>query len=407
MPLTVLKNLGLVLVSVVFAFILFESILALLNFPTQPFQRIKHSANMVEQRTNLEFSYVFETNDQGLRYDTIPLTKDSSEFRVFVAGDSFVEGVGVNNEDRFSNQLEKSFSTPSKPVKFVNGGLSGTGPLQYLRLFEQVGLSYQPDMLMLCIYMNDLANTPEKLVLPLSNKRQNQSQKKSYFAVAMPRLSAVIQTYFDNLQYHNQTSTNDFISTVRLRAEKTNIDVERFEAWRSQLPAPLIEAVNKNQFNGGIFSFGLFYPDYWADSIDLASDRAKKKWLNMRLILDRIVEKARQNGIPTAIVLLPAPFLHDETHFNDSNPWLLSGANLRKEWLTQNTPLQAGMQKWSQNRDLPFLDLTPHFRNLNSKVNYPLDGHWNPKGHSVASKAIENWLRSEMLIEEPITDDPQ
>ncbi len=57
--------------------------------------RYSHPAHFTQQRDHLDFSYEFATNDQGLRYDVIPLEKSAGSRRVFVLGDSFTEGVGV------------------------------------------------------------------------------------------------------------------------------------------------------------------------------------------------------------------------------------------------------------------------------------------------------------------------
>jgi lysophospholipase L1-like esterase len=82
---------------------------------------------------------------------------------VFVSGDSLTEGVGVDESERFTALLEDQFASSAADVLFINGGLGGTGPLQYGRLFLEVGLKYNIDALLICVFVNDVANTPEEI----------------------------------------------------------------------------------------------------------------------------------------------------------------------------------------------------------------------------------------------------
>ena len=54
-----------------------------------------------------EFEYQFRTNSLGFRDKERPLKKPKNNYRIFVTGDSFTEGNGVDEESRFTNLLEK------------------------------------------------------------------------------------------------------------------------------------------------------------------------------------------------------------------------------------------------------------------------------------------------------------
>ena len=136
-----------------------DQALGLLGYPSEVPIPYPHPSNFKELRKNVEFEYEFVTNDKGLRYPDISEQKKPRETRIFVVGDSFTEGVGVDYSDTFSAQLERHFNGRLGSEKlFINAGLGGTGPLHYWRIFLNVGLKYDLDSVLICLYANDLAN---------------------------------------------------------------------------------------------------------------------------------------------------------------------------------------------------------------------------------------------------------
>ncbi len=138
-------NVGLVIGFFTLSFFLLDGILALFRFPVVKTHPPRHT----EVRKNIEFQYEFSANSLGLRYPEVPFKKPSQDLRVYVAGDSFVEGMGVREEETFCALLEKKFTTAQHDVHFINGGFAGTGPMEYGNVFLQVGLKVHPDGLLL------------------------------------------------------------------------------------------------------------------------------------------------------------------------------------------------------------------------------------------------------------------
>ena len=120
---------GLFLAAVVLSVFLFDWILLFLNFPSEASNRFSHPANFEELRQNIEYQYSFKTNDRGLRYHDLASKTVSNSHTVFVVGDSFTEGVGVDEDKRFTDLLEDHFKSSGASLLFINGGLSGTSPL--------------------------------------------------------------------------------------------------------------------------------------------------------------------------------------------------------------------------------------------------------------------------------------
>lgn len=89
-------------------------------------------------------------NAVGLRTALLPdEPKAADELRVLVTGDSSVYGWGQPDGKTYAEQLEKLLDrlTPQHRVRVVNLGVPGYSTVQTLRLLEDLGWSYDPDLL--------------------------------------------------------------------------------------------------------------------------------------------------------------------------------------------------------------------------------------------------------------------
>ena len=87
------------------------------------------------------------SNSDGFR-SSRELDEPDSRYRILVVGDSFVFGLGVEVEERFSDVLERL--EPSWRVD--NLGMVGFGLDLMVRSIEHVGLKARPDMVVLAVY---------------------------------------------------------------------------------------------------------------------------------------------------------------------------------------------------------------------------------------------------------------
>ncbi len=153
-------------VSVAVSFFLAEQILGLLGSPATRELQVTHPPNYRELRENIEFTYEFATNSEGLRYHEIPLQKPAGQTCFIVLGDSYTEGFGVEQDETFTPELEKRFNkSENNEVRFINGGLSGVGPTEYWRVLYKVGMKYDLDYVIVCLQANDLFGVPRNLIL--------------------------------------------------------------------------------------------------------------------------------------------------------------------------------------------------------------------------------------------------
>ncbi|NIM19883.1 MAG: hypothetical protein GTO51_06520 [Candidatus Latescibacteria bacterium] len=380
--------------------LLFEIALGISGNPKDETIRCSHPANFKEHRTNIEFEYQFETNTQGLRYKDIPLKRAKNEARILMLGDSFTEGYGVEAEETFGSRLEQHFDERNgHPVEFVNGGLSGAGPLQYWRLFSVVGLRYQIDGLLICLSANDVTDTPLSLSPgDLYEFYPRRSGVKKVLYSLYPRTHTLIKRIKTKNASEKAASRPKFLPAVISEARRAGLSEDRIEAWKNKLPAKLVSAANEGKFNGRILSFGLLNPHVWMEALDIDTERSERKFRSLIYVMEEITKKAAKEGIEVAVVYIPFVLQYDATYYEPDNPLIQSGTEVRSGWLTERVEFQKRLNEWADSHELPFLDLTPAFREAivaNDLLNYRLDGHWTPSGHRVAAQAIYKWIERE------------
>jgi lysophospholipase L1-like esterase len=100
------------------------------------------------------------TNSRGLRERELPSTKPAGTRRAVFLGDSVTFGAGVRDDEAFPRLLEASINGSSaSPIETVNTGVVGYNTIQEQARLEQVGLAYQPDVVVLTFVVNDMLET--------------------------------------------------------------------------------------------------------------------------------------------------------------------------------------------------------------------------------------------------------
>jgi len=103
-----------------------------------------------------EYDIKLRYNAFGFRGPEFPLEKDPGELRVLVLGDSFAEGIGVAERDRFADLLEAGLAArASRPVRVLDAGQMGTGPTGYVRNLLEFGVALQPDLVVMAVYVGN------------------------------------------------------------------------------------------------------------------------------------------------------------------------------------------------------------------------------------------------------------
>jgi lysophospholipase L1-like esterase len=397
-----LPNLLVFLAAAALALVLADQGLRFLGYPSTRFVQIAHPKNDQRFRNNVEFRHEFRTNSHGLRYEELPATKASDETRFLLLGDSMTEGYGVEADETFGARLQDVFTrAENRPIRFINGGLTGVGPQAYWRLFYALGLGLEPDVVLVCITYNDVSSMAVDLsVDELYNFEHpdfsDLSEPAELFYRAFPRLYTLLSLSKDYVQrlWDKWTAPKNFVDRVLKVAEARGIPEERIAHWRATLDPELVEANRKGLLGGLILSLPLIDPNLFRESIDLVGHDAEAKFQSLVLLLDEMRRTSEEHGIQLGVIYIPARFQYERSVFDRGHPWIDAGM-VRKEWLTEASEIQTRLKQWALTRSVPFLDLTTALRDEienGNTLNFRLDGHWNADGHLAAATAIRKWI---------------
>ena len=103
-----------------------------------------------------EIKYSYPGNSLGLREREIPMAKTDSIKRLFILGDSFVEGNGVTYENSMPSWLQKKLDSAGVAVDVFNAGVSGSDPFYEYTLLRDKLMPLRPDLVIVCINQTDI-----------------------------------------------------------------------------------------------------------------------------------------------------------------------------------------------------------------------------------------------------------
>src|SRR5262245_8633491 len=113
--------------------------------------------NSSAHRKTGEYDVTFTINALGLRDDPMDSPrKPAGTYRVLVLGDSFVQGYTVERANLFVDILESWWKAEGRNVDVINAGTEGYSTDQEVLWFLDHGKDFQPDLVVLCPYENDL-----------------------------------------------------------------------------------------------------------------------------------------------------------------------------------------------------------------------------------------------------------
>jgi hypothetical protein len=313
-------------------------------------------------------------------------------------GDSFTEGRGVQYEQTYSYLLESAYKDEVHRILFINAGLGGTGPHKYLQVFTQLGPALEADAVLLSFFANDLADvTAYSEYEPLPEPRKKPDGFSRIVQGVCPHLFTVIRK-FKNAESSDLFRKRNLVKEAARQARELGISEEKIKQWASHLSPDLLDAANRFEFNGSLLSRGLLRPEYWITALDVESPADWRRWENTSQILTVMASQCKERNIPLALVYVPDALQYSPAHYGEDNIYKRYGVQVRDKWLSEETKIQRLLKEWAVSEQVPFLDLTPPFREAylqyGTSLYYKWDTHWTPLGHKIAAEHIRNWLES-------------
>lgn len=107
-----------------------------------------------------------QINSQGWPDQEHSLIKPAGVYRIIFLGDSFVENLQTQLENRFFKQFEKKISNlTNKKIEVIALGRGNTGTAQQYLILKEKALAYQPDLIVQLFFTgNDIKNNSPVLM---------------------------------------------------------------------------------------------------------------------------------------------------------------------------------------------------------------------------------------------------
>ena len=386
------------------------------NLPLQ----IGHPPNYGQLIENIEFVHPFITNSMGLRDDEIPLRKPRNTKRIVVIGDSFTEGSGVMANKTYLSLIEQTYATRGEKVDVISCALAGTGPVKQARLYFKYCQQYDPDLVLWALHPNDVTETlPEETLPDLDVYDRIRTGIPKIGHSLWPRVVVLLERVFEKegiptavwvkpadvvvpevprtaRPLEIEIEETKLVQSVVEEAKNRSIPRSEIDAWIERLPSELVTASEDGLFNGYMLAAGLLNTTYWTESFNMEGGYyAEEKSKILFGVMDETIARLNSAEIPVGIVLIPSVFQYDNRY---GDVWKTSGVDI-EDWSSQPTIYEQRIGEWTDDHNLPFLDLTPHYRELikaypDGDWYYPIDGHWTEAGHAEAAEVILPFIES-------------
>lgn len=110
-------------------------------------------------RANSEFiaqGVTVRVNSHGLRGPEFETAKAPGRKRILILGDSVVFGWGAEEQDLFPAELQRRFDGDGRGIEVIAAGVGSWNTRAEYEFLREVGVTFQPDVLLLLIVANDV-----------------------------------------------------------------------------------------------------------------------------------------------------------------------------------------------------------------------------------------------------------
>jgi lysophospholipase L1-like esterase len=273
-----------------------------------------------------------KTNSQGLRDVEHTWKKEEGTVRILGLGDSFTFGWGVKLEESFLKQLERRLTEETgRKAETINAGVPGYGLNHYYIYLKNIGVKYQPDVIVISYFVDDLPASLKEELAPYEEDFPDRLQYKGGF-LHRSRFYNFITSAAAIIRVRNHATAVDHMRNMEIRRA----------AW-ARYDHPLIST---------------------------ADEETNERIMLLEEYLSRF--KTLADGIQARLVIM---FIPDISHL------------YHREYQNINRVLKQLTSKY----DIPYVDMTPIFESssdLSTYYLFPKDAHTNAKGHQEMASAL-------------------
>lgn len=207
-----------------------------------------HCRNISIHHSTADYRIAIRTNAMGIRADReFSFAKPDGVFRIVGLGDSFTFGYGVEVEDTYLARLERSLRQIPVRAEVINLGVSGAGTAEELIMLNEVGLRFEPDLVVVAYYRNDIGDNTRAGLYSVSDSGELHRTKDKYLPAVNMRDFLYSFGLYRYLAEHSHLmcfvrEATSAIVKRRMRAENARRKSERDE---ERLTAALLDEIKR------------------------------------------------------------------------------------------------------------------------------------------------------------------
>ncbi len=315
--------------------------------------------SQIRTDNNYEFLATFNINENGFREENFKKSLNYKN-KIFLIGDSFVFGSGVDEPNTIDKLLENKLKKNKKNIKVINLGIPGVGISKYLETLKDY-IKFKPKLVFMFIYIdNDIPRVyPETLI---------------------SKLDKLIGTSFllDSIKI-----------LTRFKISNNNVDYYRSDKYLKQFDIPkstlkIFKKENVNPFTLEISNRG-YLDEYYSNlnKFGLEKSNYYKNFFKEANII------AKNYDSEFCLILIPSKYQVKEKYvdFAIKN---LGYKFLKKEIINNN--IQKNLKKFAKDNLINLIDLTPELKKSLNYNYYMIDDHFNKFGNELAANQIFAYL---------------
>lgn len=334
-----------------------------------------------------EYAHDVTYNSHGIRGPERGYDKPAGARRIVMLGDSYVDGFSVPRESRVSDVLETQLNgaSPGSRTEVLALGVSGYSTDQQLLWLDDEGWRYQPDLVILMFFENDVWFNGEAT---LGERGKPRFVEEGGALTLSPTLEP-------------------------LRAElppPQPTGAAGVEAWlASQSKAYALSKATLQMYPGlrrlGV-RLGLRSPvdEMWAAKARMQGElqvyaRApsadvEARWQLTQALLREMGRESRTRGVRFLAFLIPARISVDRDEWNAVRSAMRLSSD---DW--DPSVVASRFSAMCQAESLECIEPTARFTEVQrglaagTALYYKTDGHWNASGHHVAAEILAEWIR--------------
>lgn len=311
-----------------------------------PLSRVKPDPDigwvMVPSDEHYTYEHHVTLNKLGLR-DSEIYAKRPQEYRILAVGDSHIYGQGVGEKGLLTSILERELNKTGSSCQFnvINMGVRAYSTNNEMAILNKVGLSLDPDHVILFFYINDF------IPVNIANRYRR----------------------FADMDWY----TFDF-------SDKPTDEI--IAKWK------LIQVLRNSAFLMWVY--------------DAFRSWTNRSSYENKMLLGELDNDMRNNIEDTIESLEEIRLLSEEHGVRLTLAVIPLAAQLAKNF--PNQIYQATLKKYAADSGLDFVDLLPELRSHHSQYQHslviPFDGHYNEQGHRLMADSILDYLSTVDLCQE-------